>query len=87
MADMTDGLIDIAAIGDYSRLERLFRLPLVRAGKHLSWSRVSYRQTEEATIASPEKLIAHVDGEPYALPREPFKVEALPDVLRVLGPA
>jgi len=87
LADMTDGLIDIAAIADFSRLQRLFRLPLVRAGRHLNWPRVSYRQTEEATISSPEKLVAHVDGEPYILPREPFKVEALPAVLRVLGPA
>jgi len=88
LADCNDGLIDIAAIGDYSRVERLFRLPLVRSGKHLNWSRVRYRyhQTEGATISSPKKLIAHIDGEPYVLPREPFEVEVLPSVLRVLVP-
>jgi len=87
LADMNDGLIDIAAIADFPRFQRLFRLPLVRAGRHINWSRVSYRQTEEATISSPEKLIAHLDGEPYVLPREPFKVEVLPDAVRVLVPA
>ncbi len=86
LADLNDGLIDIVAIGDFSRVQRLFRLPLVRGGRHINWSRVRYHQTEAATISSPDKLIAHIDGEPYPLPREPFKVEVLPDVLRVLVP-
>jgi len=86
-ADIVDGRIDISAIEDYSRLERLVRLPLVRAGKHLGWRKVHYRQLTEATIASPSKLIAHVDGEPYRLPSEPFAVRVLPNALRVLVPA
>ena len=86
-ADIVDGRIDISAIEDYSRLERLVRLPRVRAGKHLGWQKVHYRQLTEATIASPSKLIAHVDGEPYRLPSEPFSVRVLPNALRVLVPA
>ena len=86
-ADIIDGMIDISAIEDYSKLQRLVRLPQVRAGKHLRWRKVHYRQLAEATIASPSKLIAHVDGEPYRLPSEPFGVRVLPDALRVLVPA
>jgi diacylglycerol kinase (ATP) len=86
-ADVADGMIDISAIGDYSRLERLIRLPLVRAGKHPRWRKVQYRQLTEATIASPSKLIAHMDGEPYRLPSDPFGIRVLPNALRVMVPA
>jgi len=86
-ADVVDGLIDVSAIEDYSKVERLVRLPLVRAGKHLRWRKVHYRQLSEATIASPSKLIAHIDGESYRLPSDPFGVRVLPNALRVLVPA
>ena len=85
-ADIIDGMIDVSAIEDYSKLERLVRLPKVRAGKHLQWRKVHYRQLTEVTIASPSKLIAHIDGEPYRLPSDSFGVRALPDALRVLVP-
>ncbi|MCK5248030.1 diacylglycerol kinase family lipid kinase [Candidatus Bipolaricaulota bacterium] len=85
-ADIDDGLIDISALGDYPKLERLYRLPKVRAGKHVDWKNVTYRQASEVTISSPNKLIAHVDGEPYRLPCDSFTVRALPQALRVLVP-
>ena len=86
-ADIHDGLIDISALGDYPKLERLFRLPKVRAGKHVDWRKTVYRQAKEVKISSPKKLIAHVDGEPYRLPGESFTIRALPEVLRVLVPS
>jgi YegS/Rv2252/BmrU family lipid kinase len=86
-ANINDGLIDISALGDYPKLERLFRLPKVRAGKHADWRKTIYRQTSEVTISSPKKLIAHVDGEPYRLPGDTFTVRALPQALRVLVPS
>jgi len=86
-ADINDGLIDISALGDYPKLERLYRLPKVRAGKHAEWKKTTYRQTSEVTVSSPKKLIAHVDGEPYRLPGDSFTVRALPQALRVLAPA
>lgn len=86
-ADIDDGLVDLCAIGDYPKPERLFRLPKVRAGKHADWKNVTYRQTNEVTVSSLKKLIAHVDGEPYRLPGDSFTVRALPQSLRVLVPA
>lgn len=85
-ANVNDGLIDISALGDYPKLERLFRLPRVRAGRHTQWRKTVYRQTNEVTVSSPNKLIAHADGEPYRLPAESFTVRALPQALRVLVP-
>jgi len=86
-ASVTDGMIDISAIEDYSTIERLVRLPRVRAGRHLHWQNVHYRQLSEATLASPNKLIAHLDGEPYRLPGDRFSVRVLPNALKVLVPA
>lgn len=85
-ADITDGRIDIAAIEDFPKLERLLRLPQARAGKHLHLRQVHYRQVSDVTVTSPKKLIAHIDGEPYRLPQEPFRVTAVPSALRVLVP-
>jgi len=85
-AQVDDGLIDIAAISDFPKLERLIRLPQARAGKHLGLSEVHYKQVQDVTVSSPEKLVAHIDGEPYRLPRERFTVAVLPDALRVLVP-
>ncbi|MFC2099888.1 diacylglycerol/lipid kinase family protein [Candidatus Bipolaricaulota bacterium] len=86
-ASIEDSLIDIAAIGDFPKLERLIRLLQARAGKHLGLSNVHYRQLAEAEISSNAKLVAHVDGEPYRLPRETFTVKVVPDALRVLVPS
>jgi len=85
-AEIDDGKIDISAIGDFPKLERLIRLPQARKGEHLKLSRVSYHQDVHVTVSSEAKLIAHVDGEPYKLPKSEFSVSVQPDALRVLVP-
>ena len=87
LADIDDELIDIAAIEDFAKLERLIRLPQARKGSHLKLSRVHYRQERAVSISSPARLIAHIDGEPYHLPRDSFEVTVAPKALRVLVPA
>ncbi len=87
LADINDELIDIAAIEDFAKLERLVRLPQARKGTHLKLSRVHYRQEKAVRISSPARLIAHIDGEPYHLPRDSFEVMVSPKALRVLVPA
>jgi YegS/Rv2252/BmrU family lipid kinase len=85
-AEVDDGLIDLSAIEDFPRLERLVRLPQARKGTHLGLPEVHYRQAEEVTVSSPAKLVAHIDGEPYELPEGAFRVAAVPRALRVLVP-
>ncbi len=87
LADIRDAMIDIAAIEDFAKLERLIRLPQARKGSHLKLSRVHYRQERMVTVSSPVRLIAHIDGEPYQLPRDGFQVTVAPEALRVLVPA
>jgi len=86
-AVVDDGMIDVSAIGDFPKLERLVRLPQARAGKHLSLSRVHYRQVRDVTVSSEAKLVAHIDGEPYRLPRDTFRVAVVPNAARVLVPS
>ncbi len=85
-ASVDDGLIDIAAIGDFPVPERLIRLLQARKGTHLKLSKVHYRQERWLSVASQAKLIAHIDGEIYQLPDERFRVEAAAQALRVITP-
>ena len=85
-AEVNDGRLDLAAIGDFPRIERLMRLVQARKGKHLGLRKVRYVQARKVSISSDQKLVAHMDGEPYRLPKERFTVEALPDSLSVLVP-
>lgn len=86
LAQIDDGKIDVAAIGDFPVLERLIRLPQARKGEHLKLSRVSYHQDVKVNLSSSDKLIAHIDGEPYRLPKGEFSVSAAPNALRVVTP-
>jgi len=86
LAQIDDGKIDVAAIGDFPVLERLIRLPQARKGKHLKLSRVSYHQDVKVSLSSSDKLIAHIDGEPYRLPKGGFSVSVAPSALRVVTP-
>ena len=84
-AEVDDGLLDMAAIEDFSRIERLIHLPKARKGTHLKLAKVHYHQDRVVTISSPVKLIAHIDGEVYRLPGESFQVAVVPGALRVIA--
>ncbi|MBN1859197.1 diacylglycerol kinase family lipid kinase, partial [Candidatus Bipolaricaulota bacterium] len=73
-ADVNDGRLDLAAIGDFPRVERLLRLVQARNGKHLGLRQVRYVQSKKIIVSSDEKLVAHMDGEPYRLPKERLTV-------------
>jgi diacylglycerol kinase (ATP) len=85
-AAVDDGLIDVAAIGDFPKLERLLRLPQARAGRHLKLPQVRYFQVPRIRVSSDVKLIAHIDGESYELPDGGFEVGVVAKALRVLVP-
>jgi len=86
-ACLDDGLLDVAAIGDFSsKFARLLRLPQARAGKHLRLPEVTYHQVQEIAVSSSQKLIAHIDGEPYRLPERSFQVIAAPGAIDVMVP-
>jgi YegS/Rv2252/BmrU family lipid kinase len=86
-AEIDDGLVDIVAIEDFSsRFKRLINLPKARKGTHLTLNEVHYHQDRSVTISSSAKLIAHIDGEVYRLPKSPFEVAIAPKALQVIVP-
>ena len=86
-ASLDDGLLDVAAIGDFpSKLRRLMRLPQAREGKHLRLREVTYHQARQVAVSSTKELTAHIDGEPYRLPGKDFQVTVAPRALDVMVP-
>ena len=86
-ASLDDGLLDVAAIGDFpTKLRRLMRLPQAREGKHLRLREVTYHQARQVAVSSTKELTAHIDGEPYRLPGKEFQVTVAPRALDVMVP-
>jgi YegS/Rv2252/BmrU family lipid kinase len=85
-AKIDDGLLDIATIEDFpSRIKRLINLPRARKGTHLGLAEVQYHQDHKVTVSSPTKLVAHIDGEVYRLPKSPFEITVAAKMLRVIA--
>ena len=65
-ASINDGKLDIVRIKKVWIPLRLFYLPLVLLGKHLSTSVVEYEQLDQLTIVANKPIPAHLDGEPLS---------------------
>ncbi len=63
MADVSDGLLDLAIIGDLSIPDLLRNLPAVYRGKHTNHPKFTHRQITSVRISSPERAMVQVDGE------------------------
>ncbi len=83
-AEISDGLIDLCAIGDYSIPERMIYLPRARKGEHINLTQVHYWQDKQITIDSPTPLIAHIDGEPLHLPPGKCTAHIVPQAIKIL---
>jgi len=87
LAKVDDGRIDVAAVGDFPDWSASSAYPrLAPANTWVSRASIN-RQVESVTVSSPSKLVAHVDGEPYKLPRGAVPRRGRPNALRVLVPA
>ncbi len=80
-AMLTDGLLDITILPDFSK-PMLFRsLPKVYSGRHLEIKGVKYTRGKKISISSPEQVLLEMDGE---IPgKVPVEVEILPSALKV----
>jgi diacylglycerol kinase (ATP) len=63
MADLQDGLLDIAIVGDLSVLELLWQIPSVYRGKHTNHSKFTHFTTDRVTVAARSQALVQVDGE------------------------
>ena len=81
-ADPADGLFDVLAIGDISKLDLLWSLPRIYRGTHLTHPKVTLVKAKEIIIYPEGKMSIQADGE--LLGEAPARFTILPSVLRVL---
>jgi diacylglycerol kinase (ATP) len=75
-AVVNDGWLDLVVIRKIHPLKRLFYLPKVEKGKHLSLSVISCSKVKEITIRAQKVIPVHVDGE--LMEDKEFVIEMLP---------
>jgi YegS/Rv2252/BmrU family lipid kinase len=85
LASLQDGLLDVVIIDDTNVLNAAFLLARLFTGTMHRASGVTSLQTEEVRIVRPAAGPAHLDGEPFTLPKELY-VRVVPRSLRLLVP-
>lgn len=73
---VTDGWLDLVVIRKIHPLKRLYYLPRVEKGKHISLSFVRSDKVKTVTVRATRPFAAHLDGEP--LEAKELVVELLP---------
>jgi diacylglycerol kinase (ATP) len=63
MADITDGKLDLAIIGDLSVPELLRQLPRVYRGRHIDHPKFTHVATTRVRVESTQRALVQVDGE------------------------
>ncbi|MBI3139278.1 MAG: hypothetical protein HYZ15_11905 [Sphingobacteriales bacterium] len=63
VARADDGCLDLVVAGALGSLKRLFYLPVIEKGKHLSLSFIQHYAVKTATIESDKRIQYHLDGE------------------------
>ena len=62
-SDAKDGLLDLVKVDALSPLKRLFNIPKVQAGRHLSEPFVTHERVNRVVVKSKDVIHAHLDGE------------------------
>ena len=84
-AMLDDGLLDVIAIEDVSRLRFLKGLPRVFKGTHVEMDTVRTFRCASVTISSDRPFEVYADGDPVGA--LPVRVSALPGAVSVITPA
>lgn len=74
-SDANDGLLNLVIINAISPLTRLFKIPKVQAGRHLSENFVTHDLVKAVSVESQRILHAHLDGEQLSAHRFDINVE------------
>jgi YegS/Rv2252/BmrU family lipid kinase len=84
-AELDDGLLDVVASGESSKLHFLRKLPLVFKGAHLDEPTVTVLKGAEIDVASDRRFEIYGDGDPIG--HTPAQIRVRPRCLRVIVPA
>lgn len=79
-----DGALEVVRIGDLRKVEVLWVLPLLYAGRHLAHPKVARTSCRELAVEADPPLPVHADGEPVGPTPAHFRLH--PQVLDVLVP-
>ncbi len=78
-----DGYLNLVSIGDIVPLSRLFKIPLVKNGKHLNEDFVEHRTIKQVVVSAENELHAHLDGELMSSVR--FEIDIQPKVSFIIA--
>jgi YegS/Rv2252/BmrU family lipid kinase len=81
-ADPYDGLFDVVVIGDLSKPDLLWSLPMIYKGTHLSHPKVSVRRAKEVKISAEKIMSVQADGD--LIGETPAQFRILTGVLNVI---
>lgn len=84
-AELDDGLLDVGALGNVSKLRFLRGLPKVFKGEHLEALDVTVWRAREVRIEADRPFALYADGDPIA--ELPATVSLLPRALKLIVPA
>jgi YegS/Rv2252/BmrU family lipid kinase len=84
-AELDDGLLDVVATGQSSKIHFLRKLPLVFKGAHLDEPTVTVLRGAEIDVASDRPFEIYADGDPIGA--TPAQIRVRPRCLRVIVPA
>jgi diacylglycerol kinase (ATP) len=84
-AKIDDGFLDIAVMGDISKLGLAVTLPKAYKGKHVGHPAFTFYKGKKVTIKTERPLRKLFDGNVYG--QSPLEAEILPQALSVLVPA
>lgn len=85
-ASLTDGLLDLVAVEDVSRVELLRLFPKVYKGQHVGHPAVEIVRTKTVQISVDRPMRMFSDGEPMLeIDQHELTVEIWPAALRVVG--
>lgn len=85
MAQIDDGLFEVAVIGDVGKLGVIGNVPKLYRGTLASHPKVRYFRGKKVTVTSGDELLLDLDGEQPG--RAPVTFEVLPQALACLVPA
>ena len=74
-ADLTDGLLDLAVLGDLAKTDLLRNVPRVYRGTHVTHPKFTHRTAREIRVATPEPAPIQLDGEVVGAAPVVFTVE------------
>ncbi len=80
-ADPSDGLLDVAILGDLSKAEAIWHLPWLYIGTRTKHPKIRMCQAKSIEVDSPQRLPVQIDGE--VIGETPVSFRVIPSALNV----